>query len=163
MEIINKLKKYFSFIIVAIFFLLLASFLFFSTENHRSKNNLQIENIKYVEIGEQKVKIDLALSTKEHAKGLSGRKILENNTGMLFVFEKPAKYSFWMKEMNFPIDIIWINENFEVIYIKKNAEPSSYPDTFSPDGEAKYVLEVPALFVEKNNLVIGNSAQFLSF
>jgi len=61
--------------------------------------------------------------------------------------------------MNFPIDMIWIGEDMKVIYIKKNAEPESYPETFGPDANAKYVLEILAGFSDQNNLQVGDSAQ----
>ena len=79
---------------------------------------------------------------------------------MLFIFEKPGKYYFWMKDMNFPIDMIWIGEDMRVIYIKKNAQPESFPKTYGPDIDSKYVLEVVAGFSEKNNLKEGDRAEF---
>ena len=82
---------------------------------------------------------------------------------MLFVFDKPGQYPFWMKDMNFAIDIIWIGEDLRVVYIKKDARPELYPETYTPTENAKYVLEVPAGFSEKNNLKVGDSASFLTF
>jgi len=58
----------------------------------------------------------------------------------------------------FPIDIIWINEYGNVVYIKKDAKPELYPETYGPgpnDGEAKFVLEVVSGFSDKNNLKVG--------
>jgi uncharacterized membrane protein (UPF0127 family) len=81
---------------------------------------------------------------------------------MLFVFDKPSIYPFWMKDMNFPIDMIWIGENDEVVYIEKNAQPDSYPETFVSSQNAKYVLEVISSFSEKNNLKVGDRVEFLS-
>jgi len=80
-----------------------------------------------------------------------------------------GKYSFWMKDMNFPIDIIWLapfrngdERDLRIIYIKKDAEPKSYPEAFTPKEEAMYVLEVFSSFSEKNNLKEGNKVEFLS-
>ena len=86
---------------------------------------------------------------------------LKENEGMLFVFNHADKYSFWMKDMNFPIDIVWIGEDMHVVYIKKNALPTSYPETFTPNQDAKYVLEVISSFSEKNNLKVGDKVEFL--
>jgi uncharacterized protein len=119
------------------------------------------ECVHFVKIAGQNVKVELALTPKEQEKGLSGRENLADDAGMLFVFKNPGKYSFWMKDMNFPIDIIWLNENFKVIYIKKNAEPSSYPDSFGSGVDSKYVLEVNSGFSEKNNLKEGDLVKFL--
>jgi len=152
-------KKYFFLII----FLLIGVFFV----SHFSKNSIpsvNIENIKYVKIGGQDVKVDLALTETQQATGLSGRQGLATNEGMLFVFNKPDKYSFWMKDMNFPIDIIWITEDMKIIYIKKDALPSLYPETYGPttsDANAKYVLETIAGFSDKNNLKIGDNISFL--
>jgi hypothetical protein len=63
--------------------------------------------------------------------------------------------------MNFPIDMIWIDENLKVVYIQKSAEPSSYPNSFTPNTNARYVLEVVSGFSENNNLKIGDTIQFL--
>ena len=121
------------------------------------------ENIKYVKIAGQEIKVDLALTDGEQAQGLSGRPSLAEDEGMLFVFANPGKYLFWMKDMNFPIDMIWLSSDLKVVYIEKNATPESYPETFGPgpnDGEAKYVLEVVSGFSDKNNLQVGDEVNF---
>ena len=87
---------------------------------------------------------------------------MKKDEGMLFVFNHTGKYPFWMKDMNFPIDIIWIGEDLRVVYIKKDAKPESYPETFTPNQDAKYVLEVFSSFSEKNNLKEGDRVKFLS-
>ena len=66
-----------------------------------------------------------------------------------------------MKGMNFPIDIVWITEDMKVIYIKKDAWPESYPETFGPDINAKYILEINAGFSDKNNLKEGDRVLFV--
>lgn len=119
-----------------------------------------INGIKYIKIAGQDIKVELALTREEQEQGLSGRQSLGQNTGMLFVFDKPGRYDFWMPDMNFPIDIIWLDKNMKVIYIKKDARPELYPETYGPDQDAKYVLEVASGFSDKNNLKIGDSAVF---
>lgn len=109
-----------------------------------------------INIGGRPVYVDIADTPALREQGLSGRKILKDNEGMLFVFDTPTKPGFWMKEMNFPIDIIWINEESLVADVSENLLPSSYPQIFSPRTEIKYVLEVPAGFVKKNNVKIGD-------
>ncbi len=118
-------------------------------------------NIKFVKIAGENIKVDLAESAGAQARGLGGRLSLLSNEGMLFVFQKSGIYSFWMKGMNFPIDIVWIDEDLRVVYIKENALPSSYPESFSPGQNSKYVLEVSALFSEKHNLKIGDGVEFV--
>lgn len=120
-----------------------------------------LADIKEIKIAGQNIKVNLALTPEAQAQGLSGRKSLEKNKGMLFVFSKSDKYAFWMKDMNFSIDMIWIGENMQVIYIKENALPSSYPETYEPSGNAKYILEVVSGFSKKNNLKIGDKVEFV--
>lgn len=129
---------------------------------NNSSDKLEIERIYSVKIAGKIIKVELALTPKEREQGLSGRKELKNDEGMLFVFEQPGKYPFWMRDMNFPIDIVWLGEDLRVVYIKKNASPESYPETFIPKKEAKYVLEIIASFSEKNNLQEGDKVEFLS-
>ncbi len=88
--------------------------------------------------------IEIANTPKEREQGLSGRPGLGEREGMLFVFEQSDTYQFWMKNMHFPLDIIWLNHKKEIIDISENISPSSYPETVSPTMPARYVLEVNA-------------------
>ncbi|MEI8270149.1 MAG: DUF192 domain-containing protein [bacterium] len=151
-------KNYVSFIIVILF--LGVIMLFYSNQNIFLQK-MTHDDIKFVKVAGQMIKVELALTAKDQEHGLSGRKILENNTGMLFVFSKPGEFYFWMKDMNFPIDIIWIGDDLRVIYIQKSVRPSSYPNSFGPGVDNRYVLEVSSGFSEKNNLKIGDSVEFL--
>ncbi len=133
-----------------------------NTFNSKNLFNLSINDIKYVKIAGKMLKVNLALTGEAQEQGLSGRKSLKENEGMLFVFNQTGKYSFWMKDMNFSLDIIWISEDFHVVYIKNNASPESYPESFTPKQDAKYVLEVMSSFSQKNNLKVGDKVEFLS-
>ncbi len=165
MAIINK--KVFALVIISVF--LIVGFFILS----KPSKNLTLEiieppqivrqanNIKYVLVAGQKIKVDLAINQEEKNQGLSGRLSLDEGTGMLFIFENSARYAFWMKDMNFNIDIIWIGENFEIAYIKKDAKPESFPEAFTPNRDAKYILEVPAGFSDKYNLKESDKVEFL--
>jgi len=63
---------------------------------------------------------------------------------MLFVFENPGIHGIWMKDMKFPIDIIWLDKDMSVISKELNVSPDTYPQVFYPSREAYYVLEVKA-------------------
>jgi uncharacterized membrane protein (UPF0127 family) len=89
-------------------------------------------------------------------KGLSGRAELGRDEGMLFVFEKSGYYGFWMKDMNFSIDIVWISEDKEVVDISEDLAPETYPDISYPREEVKYVLELPAGYIESHNVSLGD-------
>lgn len=146
--------------IFSIFVLVIVIFLGFFLIKEPIKNPV-LENIKSIQIAGQNIRVDLAIAPEAHEQGLSGRKSLDENKGMLFVFNYSDKYAFWMKDMNFAIDIIWINENLEVVYIKENVLPSSYPEIYEPEEKAKYVLEVNSGFSKKYNLKIGDEVELI--
>lgn len=88
-------------------------------------------------------------------KGLSGKTELQKNTVMLFVFEKPDYYGIWMKDMQFPIDIVYLNEQYEVISYYDHIVPETYPTIFYPEKLATYILEMNAGEREKSGLDKG--------
>ncbi len=102
-------------------------------------------------------KINIADTKLERTRGLSGMKMLPKNEGLLFIFDTTGVYPFWMKDMNFPIDIIWVDENLEIVYIKENATPESFPELFNSKIKALYVLEVNAGEIKKNKIKIGDN------
>ncbi len=110
----------------------------------------------YVKIGGVDVSVEFALDPVAQAKGLSGRDGLEENTGLLFIFDNPGKQGFWMKDMKFPIDIIWIGEDMRIAYIKDDARHDGSLEVFSPDKDAKYVLEVQSGFSKNRDLKVGD-------
>lgn len=99
-------------------------------------------------------------SPEDVKKGLSGRESLSQDMGMLFTFENPGKHCFWMKDMQFPIDIIWVNEAKKVISVQENVQPDTYPDSFCPSEPAKYVIEVNSGLSRRAYLSPGSQLQF---
>lgn len=106
------------------------------------------EKVFYVEVADNEYLLE---------KGLSNHVPLEPDEGMFFVFEKVGNHGFWMKDMLFPIDIVWFDENLKVIHIEKSVSPKSYPKVFVPDRPAKYVLEVAEGQVSESNIKIGDT------
>ena len=119
-----------------------------------------VNRIKYVKIAGENIGVELALTQEERIQGLSGVESLCENVGMLFVFEENEKHYFWMKGMNFPLDMIWIGENMEVIYIKKDAQIDDFLETYGPEENSKYVLEVNAGFSDKYSFKVGDRVEF---
>ena len=107
-------------------------------------------------IGETAFVVDVADTNRKREKGLSGREFLDPHSGMLFIFPIDGQHGIWMKDMNFSIDIIWINSHFEVTHIEHNVSPSTYPEIFKPTQDAKFVVELNAGFVRKYNIKIGD-------
>ena len=89
--------------------------------------------------------------------GLSGRKSLPEEKGMLFDFGIPGKYGFWMKDMIIPIHILWLNTNLQIVHIEKGVATSTYPNIFFPKRPARFVLEVASGTVSFLGLKVGDS------
>lgn len=89
--------------------------------------------------------------------GLGGRASIPEDQAILFVFDKPDTYEFWMKDMQFPIDIIWLDAEKSIVFIESDVSPDSYPDsTFAPEKESLFVIEANAGFVSNHNLKVGD-------
>lgn len=122
-----------------------------------------IPKIDFTEIQIKNAKIFAETATTPEAKalGLGNRVILEPNRGMLFDFSKTqnARPTFWMKNMKFNIDIIWI-KNSKIVYIHENVPAPENPDsplpTYTPPQDIDYVLEVNANFCKNQNIQIGD-------
>ena len=110
-----------------------------------------------VSFGDAKVKVEIVTTPDDMAKGLSNRKSLAENSGMLFVFSEPGQPAFWMKDMEFSLDIIWI-QNDTIVDIAPNLPPlaGDYVSTYAPRAPANYVLEVNAGFAAKHGIKIGD-------
>ena len=115
--------------------------------------------IKTIKINDTEIKVEVVDTPKTRARGLSGRRALKDGTGMFFVFEAPGEYGFWMKDMNFAIDIAWIDEKFHIIDVEKEVKPETFPEIFYPSHPIKYVLELPAGTLEKHYIDIGAVVQ----
>jgi uncharacterized membrane protein (UPF0127 family) len=110
-----------------------------------------------IRVGTVDMFVEVAETQQEKAKGLSARNNLPQNQGLLFLFDAPAPYQFWMKDMKFPIDILWIGPDQKIVDITEHADPASYPKTFSPQTPAQYVLETNVFFAKTYGLRVGDS------
>ena len=118
--------------------------------------------VKEIKIGSATVNVEIADTLDKRAKGLSGRNSMDAGYGMLFVFDaKDTPPVFWMKDMRFPLDFIWISAD-KIVKIDKNV---LNPGAGTPDAEllrysapvpVDYVLEVNAGFTDKNNIKVGD-------
>lgn len=93
-------------------------------------------------------------------KGLSGRTQLDDKRAMVFIFGESGQHCIWMKDMRFDLDILWLNEQKEIVHIKQGATPSSYPNEFCPEHAARYVVEVPAGTTQTYDIRLGGQADF---
>ena len=141
---------------VAGIFLVGALFAFsqFQRDIYESKRVLKLpgQDVSLIEVN----------TSATRTRGLSGTKKLPENSGMLFTFDEADKHGIWMKDMYFPIDIFWINENYMITHIQENVSPDTYPTVFYPKEKSLYVLETNAGFAEKYDLKSGNMLQFIT-
>jgi len=94
------------------------------------------------------------------ARGLGGRRNLPENRGLLFAYDGYYVPKFWMKDMRFSIDIIWIKDKMVVGFEKNTPVSNQNPlPTYQPKDFVNYVLEVNAGFVDKNQIKIGDRVE----
>lgn len=106
-------------------------------------------------VGTVAIDVTIANTEEERKLGLSNTKPLKDLQGKLFLFDKEGFYGMWMKDMNYPIDIIWVNNDLEIVHIEENVSPETYPKVFGPDEPARYVLETKAFFVSTYKIKEG--------
>jgi uncharacterized membrane protein (UPF0127 family) len=107
--------------------------------------------------------VELAKTPQAQQMGLSGRVSMAADRGMLFVFDSESNWGFWMKDMKFPLDIIWFDSNRRVVYIEQDlapCTPQSCP-IYTPPTNAMYVLEVNAGFVQAHGVAMGDTFSFV--
>lgn len=102
--------------------------------------------------------VELAATKETRQQGLMYRKKLALDKGMLFVFDQPGEYGFWMKNTLLPLDMMWLDEEKRVVHIETNVPPcASDPcPIYSPLRPAKYVLELVAGRAMANGVIIGD-------
>ncbi len=106
--------------------------------------------------------VEIAANNEDRARGLMFREHLDRDSGMLFVYEKVGVYSFWMKNTLIPLDMIWMNEEKEVVYIQSNAAPckTTQCPTYNPNKSALYVLELNGGVANESGIAIGDKSVF---
>ncbi|TSC96800.1 MAG: hypothetical protein Athens101426_40 [Parcubacteria group bacterium Athens1014_26] len=116
-----------------------------------------------VKINNSVFEVEVAKSLAELSKGLSGREGLAESKGMLFVFSFSGKNGFWMKDMKFPLDIIWIKDN-RIVGIEKNVPPPATAaeglKIYYPPESINKVLEINAGLSDKLGIKVGDEAVY---
>lgn len=137
---------------ILIIFLLI--FLISCTEDFDKKvNEIYIDNDKNL----IKINVEVADDNEERIKGLMFREKLDENSGMLFVFENEEHQTFWMKNTLIPLDIIFIDRNFKIVDIKSAVPCKEEPCIlYKSSRPVKYVLEVKDNFTAKKGINIGD-------
>jgi uncharacterized protein len=113
-----------------------------------------------LKINGEAVKVEIADNAALRARGLCCRNQIDENSGMLFIYDKPGDYKFWMKDTKIPLDIIWIDEQKKIVHIEHSVQPETYPKSFGSKSPARYVFEVNAGYAKKHNIKVGDKASF---
>jgi len=95
-----------------------------------------------VRIGERSFSVEIADTRKSREHGLADRDALCASCAMLFRFDAPGKYGFWMKGMRFPLDLAWIRDG-KIVHIERDI-PADSPAIMKPEGDATEVIETNA-------------------
>jgi len=114
----------------------------------------------HVSVGDANFYVRIADTHALRAQGLSGAAPLADGEGMLFLFEKPGIYGFWMKGMTFPIDIVWIRSGKVIGYEERLAVPflgarDEELRTHYPPGEIDAALEISAGAARRGGIQSG--------
>lgn len=117
-----------------------------------------------IEIAGTTLTVELAETSADQQKGLSGRSSLSRDNGMLFIFGQEGIWGFWMYDMLIPLDIVWFNSARQVVFIEENLQPCTPEQCpiYTPTAPAMYVLEVNANYIQEHNIILGTTFGFLS-
>jgi hypothetical protein len=146
-----KLKGYKIYAIFSLIIVVLLSFVFF----------FERKQTKEITINNKTIMVEIADTFSKRSRGLMFRDSLPENEGMLFIFDKEDYYEFWMLNTKIPLDIIWINENKEIVHIERNLQPCNEDcPKYSPNEKAMYVLEFNANYTSENGIKLGDKIYF---
>ncbi|HZE87321.1 MAG TPA: DUF192 domain-containing protein [Methylomirabilota bacterium] len=148
---LNKIIVVFGLLLIAF-----GAFVFFQFNNKYSA----LKPNGSVTIGTHTFDVEVVKSSKDEEIGLTKYRSIKEAQGMLFFFTQPSSPTFWMKNMKFPIDIIFINNNTIVSFVQN--VPAQLPTTqnpplYQPEGASNYVLEINAGLVKKYNIKKGDN------
>jgi len=142
-------------ILIILAVLLTVSYLF---QNYAKDSFIYLfgEPLNTIFINDLAIQVSIADTAEERRQGLSGVRSLADNEGKLFIFDEVGYYGIWMKDMLFPIDILWIDEQFKIVHIEQNVRPESYPASYNSPTPARFVLELNAFFVDTFKIQMGD-------
>ena len=149
-------------VVLSLFLILLAIGGLFGYQSSLSNRHVELNQAQKYQRGEVRFKnavipVELAQTNEQRSRGLSFRDSLPPGEGMLFVFPYPDRHTFWMKDMRFPLDIIWIAHD-SIVDIKANLPPGAgtIPPSYTPKGKSDYVLEINAGEVGRYQMKVGD-------
>lgn len=133
-----------------------------TTQNLATTTPSQAEILSSIDIRTASgiIRAEVVNSEQDRGRGLSGRDVLRADSGMLFVFPEDGSYGFWMKDMRFAIDIVWIDQTKTVRGVVRGIYPETYPEVFLPPSPIRYVLELDSGGAERAGIATGTKLVF---
>ncbi|EGP93970.1 DUF192 domain-containing protein [Nitrosarchaeum koreense] len=132
----------------------------------------KLESVQFprgtIKIDDIALQVQVADTEPRRVRGLMFQDQLPYNQGMIFVFDEVGVYSLWMLNMQFSLDMIWFDQNGNIIHIEKDVPPCKTAletmtcQSFTPDGKALYILEVTSGFVDKFNITKDSKLSIIS-
>ncbi len=132
----------------------------------------KLESVEFprgtIKVDETVLEVQIADDESKRIRGLMFQDPLPYDQGMIFVFDEPGVYSLWMLNMQFSLDMIWFDEQGNVVHIEENIPPCETPteimacQSIVPSGEAKYILEVTAGFVDQFGITLDSKMEIIS-
>ena len=132
----------------------------------------KLESVEFprgtIKVDDVPLEVQIADTEPRRVRGLMFQDQLPYDQGMIFVFDEPGLYSLWMLNMQFNLDMIWFDENGKVVHIEKDVPPCKSAleiatcQSVVPEGDALYVLEVTAGFIDQNNITKDSVLNIIS-
>lgn len=120
----------------------------------------ETSSLPTLQVNNQEVYIEIARTPEEQARGLCCRDSLPDHHGMLFIYDQPGDYGFWMKDTRIPLDMYWIDSKKTIVHIEHSVQPDSYPHSFRSPTPAQYILETNAGYAKKHGITVGDTVSF---
>lgn len=111
-------------------------------------------------LGSGKFTATIADRESTRMKGLSGSESLPSDHAMVLVFDTSSRWGIWMKDMQYPIDVVWLNESKKVVDFVMNVPADSYPKVFTPKEDARYIVELKSGTIKTKEIRVGQEAVF---
>lgn len=121
-----------------------------------------------IKVDDVALEVQIADTEPRRVRGLMFQEQLSYDQGMIFVFQEPGAYSLWMLNMQFPLDMIWFDEDGAVVHIERGVKPCKTAleittcQSIVPGGMATYILEVTAGFVEMHGITEDSRLSIIS-
>ncbi len=155
-------RKYRFVLFIISLLVLFATLGYFAFQKNRVNACEPVQNLeeKALYVNNKTLTAEVAVTEEQKQIGLSGRSCLGEDRVMVFSYNVPGNYCFWMKDMNFSIDMVWLDSDKKVITVKSGINPDTYPQTFCPSSSAMYVVEVSSGVSEKFGWQTGTIFSF---